>query len=281
MKNHLHTSPVELIVFLCLGAFSVTSFFNVQQFVTEMGHAGIASWFVAAGLGVVLALSSYLLTKIDKTSDPSAFNSVLLVAICAGLISGAAQTSSYYSHSHSLPWSILLGVGIPLVGEVFLSLAAARYVEAEKRRQFRSIQTQVEDAVSEILVGSIANMDTRKIAAHVERTLTAMATSAVSEVGRRSMAVYGEPVRLPMIADEPATQVLTPAQLAEKRTEQAEERKARTLQLIQNGRHTLADIATEIGKTERTVERYIQQLREAGHNIVENSGVYALANQQI
>lgn len=261
--------------------FGLTSLANVNAFLRGAGHDPIAAVALSLALGAALIVISIALTQIDWQTERNTFWTLATVGGLLALISGALQSAEYATHLDGL-WPYLLGYGVPCVGEIGLSLATTLYLKALRRSELRAVHAKMESAVVAVLDDAIATFDPSAIKRRVERNLNTVAARAVDGVTGELMTFYGTPpVQLVESQPDPGAETIarnvpSAAELTAIRQGQKAAKMERALRLIENGQHSLADIADQIEVTTKTVTRYIGELRESGYNISVN-GVVKLA----
>ncbi len=266
--------------------FGVTSLANVNAFLRSAGHDPVASWVLSAALGVALIVVSIALTRIDWATERSAFYALASVGTALAIISGALQSSEYSAHLHGM-WPYLLGYGVPFIGEVGLSLAAALFTKAERRAELRAVNAKIEAAIIANLDAAIAAFDPAGIKKRIEKSLNTIAARAVDGVTANLLSVYGQPTAPGETAEPtqetPATDIspsvtvnvdsLDLANAA--RTSKKQANMDKTFTLIRCGDRSLGQIANEVGVGTKTISRYIDEFRQAGHAITVNGVVKA------
>jgi hypothetical protein len=267
--------------------FGITSLANVNAFLRGAGHDPIAAVALSVALGAALIVISIALTQIDWQSEQNTFRVLAVVGGLLAIISGALQSAEYATHLHGA-WPYLLGYGVPVVGEIGLSLATALYLKALRRSELRAVHTKMERAVVSVLDEAIASFDPSTIKRRIDRSLNTVAARAVDGVTHELMNFYGAP----QAENEPVGELAEPtidispnvlttwgdptiANAARMTKKAANLDKA--LRLIETGQHSVAAIADEIGVTTKTITRYVDKLRGAGHNISVNGVVKLLA----
>lgn len=261
--------------------FGLTSLANVEAFLRGAGHPPGASWSLAAALGAALIIVSIALTRISS-SERAAFRALLTVGLALALISGALQSATYNAHL-GLLWSIMLGFGVPVVGEIGLSLAAALFASAQRREELRTVNDRIERAIVANLDGAIDAFDPSKIRGRIDRALNTVAARAVDGVTANLLAVYGqaadsapEPVSVERAgADDITHNVRTPDELAAARRAKKQQRMDAVWALIEQGELSPANLADRVGVSAKTLGRYIEEFRQAGRDVVVNGVVKA------
>lgn len=162
------------LVHLVMIAFAVASLGNVHAFLSSAGHPSEVAWALGIALGSALVIVAMMITHVDREVDPDAFWWLVATEIGLGLISGALQAAEYSKHLH-LAWSVILGFGIPLVGEVCLAFAASAYIRARSRERFRTVSVTIETAVADRLESAIDELDPQTINRHVAKTINQLA----------------------------------------------------------------------------------------------------------
>lgn len=267
--------------------FGLTSLANVNAFLRSAGHDPVASWVLSAALGAALIVVSIALTRIDWATERSAFYALASVGTALAIISGALQSSEYSAHLHGM-WPYLLGYGVPLIGEVGLSLAAALFTKAERRAELRAVNTKIEAAIIANLDAAIAAFDPAGIKKRIEKSLNTIAARAVDGVTANLLSVYGQTeasgATLGETANEPTPEtgqaepdnphnVRTPAELSAIRSDKKAQRMDEAWTLINQGNLSMDEITGRLGISEKTMGRYIKEFRQAGHMITVNGVV--------
>lgn len=257
--------------------FGLTSLANVNAFLRGAGHDPYAAAVLSLALGAALIVVSIALTQIDWQTERPAFASLTTVALALGLISGALQSAQYSLH---LPgaWPYLLGYGIPLIGEVGLSLAAALFTKAQRRSELRGVNAKLEQAIITNLDAAIASFDPTPIQRRIDRSLNTVAARAVDGVTGELMRFYSAPLAEPVEASPAETAAISPnvPELTLANAVRLSKKNAnvdKALALIQAGQHSLGDLADAVGVSSKTIGRYIDHLRTSGHNITVNDVV--------
>jgi hypothetical protein len=266
---------------------------NVNAFLRGAGHDHLAAAALSLALGAALIVVSIALTKIDWQSERQAFRWLVAVGSLLALISGALQSAEYATHLPGL-WPYLLGYGVPVVGEIGLSLATALFSKAQQRSELRAVNAKIERAIITNLDGAISSFDPSTIQRRIDRSLNTIAARAVDGVTANLLAVYGAPAATPVVEWAPSGHeatpvpqettltpitshnVPTPDDLAAARSAKKSARKGQVWRLIQTGQLSLNQLADQVNVTEKTIDRYISEFRQAGHSISVN-GVVKLA----
>lgn len=251
--------------------FGLTSLANVNSFLRNAGHDHIAATALSVALGAALIVVSIALTRIDWQAEKQTFYSLIAVGLALGVISGALQSDTYAQHLTGL-WPYLLGYGVPLVGEVGLSLASSLFSKAQRRSELRAVNAKIEQAIITNLDEAINSFDPSAIQRRIDKTLNRVALAAVGGVESNLMAVYGaiEQDRKEDITPnvQPSGGDLDVANAV--RLSKKQGNMDKTFALIQCGDKSLGAIADEVGVSEKTITRYIDQFREQGHAVTVN-----------
>jgi hypothetical protein len=170
-------------------AFAAGSFANIRHYLAGAGHGHEAAIIIGGSLGLSLVVSSVMLARTDRDASPKSFWSILAVGIGFGLVSGWLQTAEYAKHL-AQPAAAILGYGIPLLGEVGLSLAVNEYTKGQDRERFRSVSQTIERAVADQLEAAVAEFDPTPIRRHVDRTLITLSRAAVDSVSAQAIQFY-------------------------------------------------------------------------------------------
>lgn len=268
--------------------FGITSLANINAFLRSAGHDPVAAAVLSAALGAALIVVSIALTRIDWQTERGAFYALASVGTALAIISGALQSSEYSAHLHGA-WPYLLGYGVPVIGEVGLSLAAALFTKAERRAELRAVNAKIEAAIISNLDAAIAAFDPAGIKKRIERSLNTIAARAVDGVTANLLSVYastGSAATPGETADEPAPttgqhepdnphNVRSPAELAAIRSDKKAKRMGLAWTLINQGNLSMGEIVERMGISEKTLGRYIKEFQGQGHMITVNGVVKA------
>ena len=261
---------VKVLVHGVMIAFAGASLGNIHEFFRSAGHPDEVAWPLAVALGSALVILSIMLTRVDHETDRTTFRWLAATALLLGGISGALQSRVYAAH---LPngWAMLLGYGIPIGGEVLLSVAFASYQKARERERFRSVSLMVETAVADQLERALEEFDPEAIHQHVEDTLNRLARQAMGSVEAQALRFYEEGGD-GMVKALPEPSGFGPQNLekakavrAETMAAQAEETKATILALLAD-QDLLGStaIAQELGIHRDTALKYAKELEQDG-----------------
>ncbi|TXG77457.1 hypothetical protein E6Q11_02725 [Candidatus Dojkabacteria bacterium] len=268
MRKYL---TIESSTHVLIALFTLTSWANIRAFLIDAGHDPVAAALLSGALGAALAVISLALTKIDLATERPTFNALVTVGAGLALLSGALQASEYSRHLSTV-WAVALGFGTPVLGEIGLSLASSLFSKAQRRSELRAVNARIEAAIVGNLDQAIASFDPSTIQKRIDKTLNRVALAAVGGVESNLMAVYGEvlPDREKDEGPDNPHNVPTPDVLAAARTDKKNGRMDKALALIQCGDRPLSAIADEVGVSEKTITRYIDQFREQGHQVTVN-----------
>lgn len=260
--------------------FGLTSLANVNAFLRGAGHDPAAALVLSVALGAALIVVSIALTKIDWGTERTTFRALVTVGLALGVISGALQSSEYGAHLRGL-WPYLLGYGIPLIGEVGLSLAAALFARAQARSELRAVNAKMERAIIKNLDDAIDGFDPSKIRARIDRSLNGIAARAVDGVTAELLAVYDAPA-VTSETTEATTQtgagtvariVRTPEEMNAVKQAKKQGRMDAVLRLIELGTLGMDEIASQAEISVKTLGRYIKDFQAQGHPISVNGVV--------
>lgn len=258
MKKHL---TIEQATHALIMLFTATSCANVQAFLLGAGHDWTPALLLSIALGASLAIIALALTKIDHTTEPHTFGALLAVGLGLGLLSGALQASEYSKHL-AAGWAVGLGFGVPLLGEIGLSLASALFSRSQHRAELRSVNAKIEQAITANLDQAIADFDPTTIQKRIDKTLNRVALAAVGGVESNLMALYEAPGVQTVITETVDTthNVHSPEALSQARTNKKQARMEHFKQLA-DGTRSPAEVAGLLKVTTKTVSRYADALR--------------------
>jgi len=279
-----HLFTIEGMAHSVMIAFAAASLSNVAQFFLSSGHTAPTAWALGVALGGVLVACSIMLTSVDRQANRQEFKLLVIAATAAALVSGGIQSAEYAKH---LPmWAaVLLGVSLPLLGEVLLALAVAGFIRARAGEEFRNVGALVESSVVAILKDSVATMDRSAIEKHVERSINGLARQAVTSVTARAGMYYADqtPTEAPGAPNEsaPAECTVSPktndlgalkAQADAARANGKAQAIERAFEFFSENPHaSLSEAGEAIGRSKSTVKSYLDELQAAGRVHVNGS----------
>lgn len=167
IKRHLTVQTAGHVV-MC--AFAAASLANVESFFAYL-HPGLPalSWGLGVALGVGLVVMAGLLSGMVWDWRDARFEVVLGVTAGLALLSGGIQAAAYATHMKSLIAACVVGLALPIVGELGVALAVSAYVQAQRRQRMADAQAQLADGVRSEIGAAIAAIDKSKIEAQVNR----------------------------------------------------------------------------------------------------------------
>ncbi len=167
IKRHLTVQTAGHIVML---AFAAASLANVESFFAAL-HPGLPalSWGLGIALGIGLVVMAGLLSGMVWDWRDQRFLVVLIVTTGLALLSGGIQAAAYAAHMANLYAAMIVGMALPVVGELGVALAVSAYSQAQRRQRMADAQAQLADGVRSEIGAAIAAIDKSKIEAQVNR----------------------------------------------------------------------------------------------------------------
>lgn len=148
--------------------FAGASLFNISDFIYTMHPDKALAWTLAVALAAGLVVFSALLSETRWRS--TGFYITLIVVAGLTAISGAIQGAAY---AHAVGWpGWLMGVSMPLFGELGASLALSIYAKEQQARSMDEAQKQLGDGVRKTIIDALSNVDRAKVEAQVNRAVT-------------------------------------------------------------------------------------------------------------
>lgn len=167
IKKHLNVQTAGHVV---MSAFAAASLANVESFFATL-HPGLPalSWGLGVALGLGLVVMAGLLSGMMWDWRDARFVVVLSVTAGLALLSGGIQGAAYDAHMQSILAAYVLGLALPVIGELGVALAVSAYSQAQRRQRMADAQTQLADGVRAQIGEAIATIDAAKVRAQVER----------------------------------------------------------------------------------------------------------------
>ena len=183
MKTHL---TFNNLVHAVMVTFAVASLGNVASFINLAHGSHLVAYALGAAIGAVLVVTSIMLTKIDRQHERETFITISAIVAVSAVLSGTIQYWAYSAHLSTLQ-AVILGYGVPVVGEACLAYAASMYSQAQRRAVIRSATDGTQDRIAEIIADSLSNIDTSKVKRQVAKTVDQIVMAQVNEVARTMM----------------------------------------------------------------------------------------------
>lgn len=174
LVKHINVKHAAHAVML---AFMLASLANVKDFFQHLHGDPIVAWGLGIALGFGLVVMAGLLSAMTwDWSDPR-FQAVAAIAGALALLSGGIQAAAYAQHMNKIA-AVIVGLALPLVGELGVALAVSAYQQAIRRQRMVDAQSQLADGVRGQIGDAIAAIDRSKIEAQVNRAAT-LVTKAI------------------------------------------------------------------------------------------------------
>lgn len=155
--------------------FAGASLFNISDFIYTMHPDKALAWTLAVALAAGLVVFSALLSETRWRS--TGFHITLIVVAGLTAISGAIQGAAY---AHAVGWpGWLMGVSMPLFGELGASLALSIYAKEQQARSMDEAQKQLSDGVRKTIIDALSNVDRAKVEAQVNRAVAVITREMV------------------------------------------------------------------------------------------------------
>lgn len=155
--------------------FAGASLFNIKDFVYAMHPNDWLAWTISVALAAGLVVFSALLSETRWRS--TGFYITLIVVAGLTAISGAIQGAAY---AHAVGWpGWLMGVSMPLFGELGASLALSIYAKEQQARSMDEAQKQLSDGVRKTIIEALSSVDRAKVEAQVNRAVAVITREMV------------------------------------------------------------------------------------------------------
>lgn len=280
-------------------AFAAASLGNVHEFFSSAGHDGLSAWALAGALGAALVTISIMLTHIDREADTRAWATLAFVGVAVAVLSGSLQAATYLK-ALTPPTALMLGFGIPLIGEVALAFGVAAYEKAEQRREVTEAGQTVERIAVRAIVDVMQTVDVTRakkqaerkieglIAAHVGATVAKLTPPQVHQNPPKPADIHtidteeqGQAFDENMPVEAESLKPNSPAALNEQgnrtRASLKVEAMQRTLEFFRtNPDASLSEAAQAVGRGRTTISGYLKELEEAGR-VYSNGSVEVLS----
>lgn len=158
-------------------AFMLASLANVKDFFQHLHGDPIVAWGLGIALGFGLVVMAGLLSAMTWDWSDARFQVVAGIATALALLSGGIQAAAYAQHMNKIA-AIIVGLSLPLVGELGVALAVSAYQQAIRRQRMADAQSQLAEGVRGQIGDAIAAIDKSKIEAQVNRAAT-LVTKAI------------------------------------------------------------------------------------------------------
>lgn len=167
IKKHLN---VQLAGHCVMTAFAAASLANVESFFAHL-HPGLPalSWGLGVALGLGLVVMAGLLSGMIWNWTDSRFQVVAGTGAALALLSGGIQGAAYDAHMANSIAAYVLGLSLPVVGELGVALAVSAYTQTQRRQRMTDAQNQLAEGVRSMIGEAVTTIDPTKVRSQVER----------------------------------------------------------------------------------------------------------------
>lgn len=261
-------------------AFMLASLANVKDFFLHLHGDPIVAWGLGIALGIGLVVMAGLLSAMTWDWRDTRFLTVAGVAAALAGLSGGIQAAAYAQHMNRTA-AIIVGLSLPMIGELGVALAVSAYQQAIRRQRMADAQSQLADGVRSQIGDAIAAIDKSKIELQVNRAATlvtkAIVDSTITDMladinrNRQTLAdqvgdAIGEPVEPTENADITTTNTpkLPPSvdEMNEARRRKVGERRTAITQLLESYGPMGAPELVEKLQNDRNIKASAQTVRD-------------------
>lgn len=283
-----HHANVQTAGHLVMFAFAAASLANVEAFFAHL-HPGLPalSWGLGIALGLGLVVMAGLLSGMTWAWKDPQFCVVAAVTAGLAVLSGCIQGAAYAGHMQNIIAAYVLGLALPVVGELGVALAVSAYTQSQRRQRMTDAQSQLADGIRAQIGDAVATIDPAKIKAQVERAANVITRAVVDhtvadmlaalDTGNTQNVTLMDTQGTPITDHEPTTPPIVntnPADFTERMTQgkrnKTTHRQTELLRILQaefNGAPADAlnktELAERLGATRQTIGRDIEELQAA------------------
>jgi hypothetical protein len=268
-------------------ACAVASYENIHDFFKALHGSEVVAIGLGVAIGAALVMAAGLLAGMGNDWRNPRLQLIATVTTLLALLSGGIQGASYAAHGLWWVWAGLIGLALPVVGELGIALAVSAYEQEQKAKRLAQADDEIEQRINAAVDSALTDVDMSSAKRDVERAARLIVKSKMDNLLARRIGGAGlptgsgEPAESPQIAAVDRTPI---ADMNEARQRQIADRQRAIVDLVSAyGPQTTTELVTrlqddrDITASERTVRGDCSQLVDAGDLVKMGRGRWAAA----
>lgn len=279
ISKHVFTVPKfgHAVMVAC----AIASYENIHTFFKGLHGSETVAMGLGVAVGAALVLAAALLSGMTWDWHNPRLQLIAGVTTLLALLSGGIQGASYASHGLGWLWAGMLGLAMPVVGELGIALAVSAYEQEQKVKLANMADEEVEARINAAVDSALVDVDMSQARQDVEDAARKIVKSKLDALLARRI---GNPLAQALAEEEQAvlvdtcasTQVVDDVSIAllnaseDNEAPQAiaegigevdaspidlDETNMRVIDAVRNGCYTPYAIAKEVGVAQTTLKR--------------------------
>lgn len=282
-QRHVLTVPTfgHLVMIAC----AIASYENIHDFFKALHGSEVVAVGLGVAVGAALVMAAGLLAGMGNDWRNPRLQLIATVTTLLALLSGGVQGASYASHGLHWLWAGLIGLALPVVGELGIALAVSAYEQEQKAKRLAAADDEIEARINAAVDSALTDVDMSSAKRDVERAARLIVKSKMDALLSRRIGGAGLPtgngetVESQQIAETDRPSI---AEMNAERQRQIAERRSNIMHLFSTyGEMSLAELQGRlrddmgIDVAERTLRTDLQALVDAGELVKMGRGRWA------
>lgn len=269
-----HVFTVSKFGHAVMVACAIASYENIHTFFKTLHGSETVATALGVAVGAALVLSAALLSGMRWDWSNPRLQLIAGVTTLFALLSGGIQGASYASHGLWWLWAGLLGLALPVVGELGIALAVSAYEQEQREKLANMADDEVEARINAAVDSALVDVDMSQAKQDVEEAARKIVKSKLDALLARRI---GNPLAQPSTDNTQASSASTSidddtscTQVVDQIEAQVEdaveevvaasdakldEINVRVIEAVRNGFYTPYAIAKEVGVSQTTLKR--------------------------
>jgi hypothetical protein len=156
---HRNIATVPTFGHLVMLSCAIASYENIHDFFKVLHGSDVVAVGLGIAVGAALVLSAALLAGMGGDWRNPRLQLIATVTTLLALLSGGIQGASYAAHGLWWLWAGLIGLALPVVGELGIALAVSAYEQEQKAKRLAAADDQVEERINGAVDLALSDID--------------------------------------------------------------------------------------------------------------------------
>jgi hypothetical protein len=167
VQRHLLTVPTfgHIVMIAC----AVASYENIHGFFKVLHGSELIAVGLGVAIGAALVMAAGLLSGMAWNWRNPRLQLIAGVTLALALLSGGIQGASYAQHGLWWLWAGLIGLALPVVGELGIALAVSAYEQEQKAKRAALADEEIEARINAAIDSAMTDIDLSSTKRDVER----------------------------------------------------------------------------------------------------------------
>lgn len=214
-----HVLTVPTFGHAVMVACAVASYENIHTFFKVLHGSDLVAIALGVAIGAALVMAAALLSGMKWDASNPRVILIASVTTLLALLSGGIQAASYASHGLWWPAAALLGLALPVVGELGIALAVSAYEQEQQAKRLAQADDEIERRINQAVDSALVDVDMSSAKRDVERAARLIVKRKMDELLERRIGKAEGDKREISAAERSST-----AEMTEKRQQLAHDR---------------------------------------------------------